>query len=676
MKLKAIYTILGCMAMGMTLSAAAQVNIGVWSGGARQGTVNMIAQPGGKFHTASVEIPANGSFTLHGADEEQIIAPLGNKEFVMPFNESYTAPVQVGSIAGAVQRPVASTWSGSIDALDLWTDKARYNPGDGVVITVDKYQDFPGAVVRYRQGIRVLSEHPLGEKSWTWQPPATDFTGYLVEVYRPGDAGDEILASIAVDVSSDWKRFARYGYTAWYEPGKEQWIPGDVAFLNRRHINAVQFQDWHWRHHRPYNPADEYTDIANRPISASVIREFIKHQHYYNMKSIFYNLGFGALPGDGAAEDGVDDCWYYYRDRNHSQKDLHELAHMGWKSDIAFVNPANTGWQNYLNDRNQEVYDHFDFDGFQVDQVGFRSNDLYDWDGNRMSLCAGYTSLLQAFKKRHPGKTLIMNSVSKYGAEEIVKSGVVDVCYNEMWASEPSFMDLYWVIFDNNNYAKAAGYDSGKIHTVFAAYMNYDYGRNNAGKKFNTPGVLLTDACIFALGGSHLELGTGQNMLCNEYFPNTNLGYDSALMEGITRYYDFATAYENFLYDTKRELTPTVSCSSGQQLSVWNYQLGPQPRRIVVHGKETDRGQMVYHLLNFTGTNSLSWRDVNGDMPEPTEQKEITITIDMDRPVSKAWIATPDSHACAPREVAYTQHGRNVTLTIPSLKYWTMLVLE
>ena len=52
--------------------------------------------------------------------------------------------------------------------------------------------------------------------------------------------------------------------------------------------------------------------------------------------------------------------------------------------------------------------------------------------------------------------------------------------------------------------------------------MNYNRADNTG--EFNTPGVLLTDAVMFALGGSHLELG--DHMLCKEYFPNDNLEMD------------------------------------------------------------------------------------------------------------------------------------------------------
>ena len=43
-------------------------------------------------------------------------------------------------------------------------------------------------------------------------------TGYLVDVYRTKENGTEvILGTIAVDVSSDWTRFPRYGFVATFE---------------------------------------------------------------------------------------------------------------------------------------------------------------------------------------------------------------------------------------------------------------------------------------------------------------------------------------------------------------------------------------------------------------------------------------------------------------------------
>ena len=569
-------------------------NNGVWIGASSSAgdfpasnSTAMAAAPTGDFHTGIVSVGEMEriSFADYGdGGSPSRLGGAGDKEF--PHSENWAYEIgQEKDIHAVPLRGVASGKPQTGD-FDLWTDKACYKPGETVWIQAARFADYPGATVRYRRGMEVLKEEPLRQEWWPWNPPTTDFRGYLVDVYRLDSEGREvILGSIGVDVSSHWNRYPRNGYTAWYEPGKEQYIGGDVAFLNRRHINVVQFQDWHWKHHYPYCSDAEYTDIANNKVSLNVVKELISSQHGYNMASLFYNLGFGALENDDAAKDGVREEWYYYFDPDHSRKDYHDLPE-DWKSDITFVDPGNTDWQNYLCDRNDEVYRNLDFDGFQVDQVGRRGDGyFYDYWGNRHNMADRFPSLLQAFKRRHPGKSLIMNSVSKHGADQIASSGVVDACYSELWSEESSFMDLYWVIFDNK---KASGNDDMK--TIFACYMNYDFADKNPGKPFNNPGVLLTDACMFALGAFHLELGTGGNMLGREYFPNTNLHMNDELKESITRYYDFITAYENYIYDTSHELTPTVTSLSGHKLSIWNYALGPQPRKVVVHAKETKEG--------------------------------------------------------------------------------------
>ncbi len=669
---------------GMLLAVPAvcgQQLAGVWIGSSAgsgefpaSNSTAMAAAPAGDFHTGIVSVGEMEKISLadygDGSSAPSRLGGAGDKEF--PHSENWAYEIGDEKSIHAVPLRRVATGKPDIGSFDLWTDKACYKPGETVWIEAAKFADYPGATIRYRRGMEVIKEEPLKQQWWPWNPPVEDFRGYLVDVYRlDADGNEVVLGSIGVDVSSHWSRYPRNGYTAWFEPGKEQYIGGDVAFLNRRHINVVQFQDWHWKHHYPYCGDAEYTDIANNKVSLNVVKEFISSQHGFNMKSLFYNLGFGALENADAAKDGVKEEWYYYFDQNHTWKDYHDLPD-NWKSDITFVDPGNTEWQNYLCDRNDEVYRNLDFDGFQVDQVGRRGDGyIYDYWGNRHLMADRFPSLLQAFKRRHPEKSLIMNSVSKHGADQIASSGVVDACYSELWSEEDSFMDLYWVIFDNK---KASGNEQMK--TIFACYMNYDFADKNPGKPFNNPGVLLTDACMFALGAFHLELGTGGNMLGREYFPNTNLHMDDELKGSITRYYDFITAYENYIYDTSRELTPTVSSLSGHKLSIWNYALGPQPRKVVIHAKETREGAMVFHLLNFKSTNSLSWRDINADMPKPETQTDIVLDIDCDRMVSRIWAATPDSDACVPRPLEFTQNGRSVRVTVPSLEYWTMLVLE
>nr|AIA86336.1 CAZy families GH66 protein [uncultured Bacteroides sp.] len=98
-------------------------------------------------------------------------------------------------------------------------------------------------------------------------------------------------------------------------------------------------------------------------------------------------------------------------------------------------------------------------------------------------------------------------------------------------------------------------------------------------------------------------------------------------------------------------------------------------RAITTYAKTVGTKEVI-HLLNFLSANSTSWRDMDGTMPEPRQVADIPLSFPVTGKVIKIWCATPDAHAGASQELAFVQKDGVVTLTLPSLKYWTMLVVE
>lgn len=80
--------------------------------------------------------------------------------------------------------------------------------------------------------------------------------------------------------------------------------------------------------------------------------------------------------------------------------------------------------------------------------------------------------------------------------------------------------------------------------------------------------------------------------------------------------------------------------------------------------------------MNFLNTDDLSWRDVWGTRTFPDKYTGIPITVTANRKIDKVWAASPDSHAGAVQELAFTQKGDDVSFVLPSLEYWTMVVME
>jgi len=541
-------------------------------------------------------------------------------------------------------------------SVTLTTDKACYKPGD--VITFSLGTALPAtARVRYRHLDDSVFSAPVTGTTWTWTAPSTDHTGYMVDVY----SGGTIFGCIAVDVSSDWSAFPRYGFLSYYSPG----INTDslVGALSRYHINGLQFYDWEYEHHQPLagtvaNPEPTWTDIGNRLDAESTVQGFIAAAHRRNMMAMSYNLAYGAL--DDAASDGVLDQWYMYTDPNHTNKDNLPLAKPMFKSYIYLMDPSNTGWQQYIASRTADAYTVYPFDGYHVDQVGNLNHTDYTYTGQTISVDQTFGPFLNAMKAASPAKRLVMNAVSQYGQQVSIAGSPVDFLYTEVWPPTEAFSDLPVILQNNSTWS------GNTKQTVLAAYM--DYNNSNTPGFFNTPGVLLADAVIFAFGGDHLELG--DHMLANEYFPNSNLQMKPDLQAAMVHYYDFLTAYENLLRGGGAFNNATLT-ASGFTVNAWP----PVSGSVVAVCKSVGNSEVV-HLINLSGASTLDWRDTYGNQTVPPVYQNSTITFSTTGPVKRVWFASPEVNGGTPQTLPFSQAGNTITFSLPSLQYWDMMVFD
>lgn len=554
----------------------------------------------------------------------------------------------------------------------LSTDKAAYIPGEEVKIKLNKMVE-GNATVRYRHLNQVIEETPLTSNEWSWNPPTDDYKGYMVDIYTIENGVEVIKGSIAIDVSSDPKMFPRNGFLSEYGKMSESEINKVMDNLNRHHINYVQYQDWHYKHHMPLAgsvsaPMEVWKDIINRDCYRTTVDGYIKAGHERNMKSLFYNLAYGAL--SDAEEDGVSEEWYMFKDDNHGTIDAHILG-SPFKSSIYLTNPGNDGWIDYIGQKTSDVYDVYDFDGYQIDQLGGRGT-LYDYRGDVIDYESGFTKFIKAMKNKEPEKRLVMNAVGGFGGQKIADSESTDFFYVEVWdkPTDRGFEVISNTITGQDNLNK-----NGGRKTILAAYMNYDFGKIGR-SYFNTPGVLMANAAIHAWGGAHLELG--EHMLCNEYFPNSNLTMSGELKKSMITFYDFITAYENLLRDGSRGWTGVDAVSISGEISF--NQWPPKKGNVATVGKNLDDGKTsVVHLLNYTNAIHLDWCDTNADQQEQDliENKEIELSIDgRSGTIKSVWCASPDFDFGVPRTLEFTQNSDKIKLTLPALKYWTMIVVE
>ena len=195
-----------------------------------------------------------------------------------------TACVQA-SVNNQDQRNDDRVYSSSL-LEELSTDKAAYLPGEDVQFHLKLKEPVSGEtfLIRYLHMDTIVKEERLKAEgdtlSWNWNPPQDDGKGYLAEVFyeQEGMVADQM--NIAVDVSSDWGKFPRYGYLADFPRMNFEEMSRVIGRLNRFHMNGIQFYDWQYKHQEPIRfengkPAAEWNDIANRPVALDTVKAYI-----------------------------------------------------------------------------------------------------------------------------------------------------------------------------------------------------------------------------------------------------------------------------------------------------------------------------------------------------------------------------------------------------------------
>lgn len=577
------------------------------------------------------------------------------------------------------------------DAIEnVQTDKSRYAPNDEVEITVPVGNrsgvpltdatvtvDFStgGASVDTSQ-TEVIDLQPGETKDvqFFWTPPATDYSGYKLDVTF-ADENDVVLdtAASAVDVSSDWAMYPRYGFMTDY-PDQN---PSESAFLmeqlNDFHINGLQFYDWQAEHHVPLagsviSPDPNWVDIQGRYTSGATVTTQIEQAHARNMVAQNYNLAYGAWSGYGEDGSGVDPAWGMWWNTNCTNQAGFDLP-TGWATPrMYWFDPENEDWQDYIFAREEDAMSVYDFDGWHVDSFGDVGT-VYDCSGNLLDNDQGISDFLAAAKDAL-GKKITFNAVANFSTD-IHDAADLEFNYVEMWETlgQTTFEDMKDII--DSNWAT-----TGKP-TVIAGYLDYDYAKTTTTnqKLANDAGVRFFDSLVLASGGSHLELGEGVEMLTNEYFPARHVAMGESLVGSVRDLYDFGIANATMLYD------PALSAGSRTiTLPALSESTDGTPGTVWTFSREKD-GYDVLHLLNMLSATSDEWRDRDADMPAASVQSNVVVKYYYGSgTVGDVLVASPDRGQGSYDTLSHTSGsdggGSYIQFTVPSLEYWDMIVVE
>ncbi len=559
------------------------------------------------------------------------------------------------------------------------TEKSMYAPGETAVVCLE---NLPAEATALRARL-----YSLERCVWDWQLPASkrfplslpdaDGRGYALEV-EALDEQQNVLTSAftAVDVSSSWTKFPRYGYVWDFTPSADAESKADE--MARYHLNGVQFYDWQYRHHRPL-AADlsGWRDWSGRWISGDTVRAYLRAAHDRGMACMAYNMIYAANETYLTDGSGVQADWRLVR-ANGTDFTCDMDAKLGPVGVLQYFNLLNPDWQSYIFAQENRVFEAFDFDGWHGDTIGengpMRTADGgplgYDADGKPIYLVKdGYTAFLNAAKAAIGDKYLAFNPVGAQGIENVNVSAV-DVLYTEFWPWDRNANGrLYDDYYTLHRAILGACEQSGGKSLIVAAYVNY----RNPKAAFNPASVRMLDCVVFASGGSRIELGNGGNMLSDEYFPaDGKKRMDDGLRSAVGRLYDFLVAYENLLRDGQRPVSRTVRLENlpvstdGRSDTVWCL-------------AKADSSTEIYHFLNLTGTDD-GWRDEEQTKKPPIAHENVKTRLYTDYPVREVWLASPDGESPLPLPLEF-QTGRDANgayaeFTQPALEYWNLIFLR
>lgn len=415
--------------------------------------------------------------------------------------------------ANIVFSPMATYGSNGCVIQKVYTDKAMYNPGDTVTITVAINN--PGATsvtTALNTNIYQLESsmwtnstnvtvpaNTTVNQNITWTAPAANYRGYLVKV----DLADGVYKTTAVDVSSDISRYPRYGFSCDFPQGETNTESQNLIneIVQDYHINLVQYYDWMWRHEKnfPSDTATSWQDLFGNTISKTSIQQRIDAGHAKNQKALAYQMAYMAR--EGYENYGVSKAWGLYKNKNYTvdfdgsnPSTLNNVDQLNFPMEgnpppvLLAMNPQNVNWQNHIINQYKEAVNKLSFDGIQVDQMGnFWGNiNKYDYFGNYVDLGKTFSSLINNTKSQltanNPNKNIVtMNAVNgavpttdTFSSWDIIKNANTTFNFSEIWENSPTYNSLKnFIDWQKKN-------DGGKA-IVLAAYMNqYD----NAGTAY------------------------------------------------------------------------------------------------------------------------------------------------------------------------------------------------
>lgn len=519
--------------------------------------------------------------------------------------------------------------------LELYGTQGAFFPGEAVelVVEIDRAKaalELRLTVLHLADTVDVLSYSILPEDgkmtiNASWQAPPAAPRGYGVRAEALNEAGEIIaVAHGAFDVLPHWTAYPRYGFLTDFTPGRDD-IAETVSELARFHVNGLQFYDWQYRHDQLLPPDALYQDPLGRTLSIKTVEAFIEAAHDRGMAAMPYLAVYAAsLP-------------FWEAHPEWALTDL-EGAPLKFEEFLGLMDPSpGSPWALHLLGQCASVLLALPFDGLHVDQYG-DPKEGRNAAGRLVNIPEAFVAFISELKAAHPQSSVVFNAVGNWPIERLATSPQ-DFVYIEIWPPDVHYRDVARIVTE----ARAL---SGNKAVVIALYLSPERPEN----------VRLADALLYSLGGTRIELGEGDRLLTDPYFPNHE-PLTTELRTALRRMADFAVRYEEFIGPMAEQ---------PDNLRV----LAPAGVRAVIR---CCPGWLTVSLVNMTGLGEPRWDEV---VSKPQRLAEISLQISPVSSAKRAWWASPDHDDPGLSPLSFQLDGASLNLTVPDLERWAIVALE
>ena len=440
--------------------------------------------------------------------------------------------------------------------------------------------------------------------------------GYFAELIL----NDNVCFKTAFDIQKRWEDFPRYGYVSYFTPDHKN-VEEQIESMAKYHVNGVQFYDWQYRHDNLLSDTTVYLDPFNREMSLETVNSFIDECHKRNMSAMPYLAVYAASV----------EFWEKHKEWGMYDKYGNPLM---FEDFLGLVNPSyGSKWFYHLDSECDRVLRNTEFDGLHIDQYG-EPKEAFDNEGNEIDIPNAFVDFINYQKDKHKG-TVVFNAVGNWPIEQLTKSKA-DFMYIEVWEFTPTFADL-------RNICTNARLKSGQKPLVIPIYIKKD--------DFNN--VLLADAIISSSGGTHLEIGDGERLLSDPYFPKAE-DISSEQLVILRGYWDFVVGYQKVL--GPKALWKDIDVTTDKNIMTIGRENGKLTAISFINCSEDDK-----------------WCE---KMDTPTEYKDIIVDIEFNKPVKSVKFASADNKDISLESIDYKVNEDKIVIELSSLKYWSMIIIE